>query len=89
MRPVGWTFFYMFVVLKIPIGLALWLVWWATREPAAPEQERSDGHGGTKRNPHPRGRPPTPPRRGPHAERPPSAPKRVRTDARAGQRARG
>jgi hypothetical protein len=78
---VGWTFFYMFVVLKIPVLFAFWLVWWATRAPE-PDQERSDDDGGARRHPnHPRGRPPTPPRRGPHAEPPPRAPERVRVAA--------
>ena len=84
---MGWTFFYLMVVLKIPIIAAIWLIWWAVREPAAPEQERSDGDGGSRRHRHPRGRPPRLPRRGPHAEPPPRAPSRVRVTARASVRA--
>jgi hypothetical protein len=75
---VGWAFFYMMVVLKIPIAFALWLIWWALREPTAPEHERSDDDGGSRKPRHPRGRPPRPPRRGPHAERPPRPPQRTR-----------
>ncbi|HEY8769063.1 MAG TPA: hypothetical protein VIM03_00880 [Thermoleophilaceae bacterium] len=75
---MGWAFFYMFVVLKIPIAAALWLVWWATRSPEEQEHERSDEDGGSRRHRHPRGRPLTPPRRGPHAEPPPRPPDRVR-----------
>jgi hypothetical protein len=75
---VGWAFFYMMVVLKIPIAFALWLIWWAVREPPVAEEERSEGDGGSRRHRHPRGRPPRPPRRGPHAEPPPPAPQRTR-----------
>jgi hypothetical protein len=75
---VGWTFFYLMVVLKIPVVAALWLIWWAVREPVAPEEEHSDGDGGSRRHRHPRGRPPRPPRRGPHAEPAPAPPQRVR-----------
>ena len=77
---MGWTFFYMFVILKIPVAFALWLVWWATRAPE-PDQQPSDDDGGSRRHPHPRGRPPTPPRRGPHAEPPPLPPQRTRVAA--------
>jgi hypothetical protein len=77
---VGWTFFYMFVILKIPVAFALWLVWWATRAPE-PEQQPSDDEGGSHRHRHPRGRPPTPPRRGPHGEPLPPPPQRVRVAA--------
>lgn len=88
---MGWTFFYLFVVLKIPVAFALWLVWWATRAPEPQEQESSDDDGGSRRHPHhPRGRPPRPPRRGPHADPAPRAPQRVRAVARPpAQRARG
>ncbi len=89
MPPVGWTFFYMFVVLKIPVAFALWLVWYATREPAPQEPERSDGEGGSRHERHPRGRPPRPPRRGPHADPQPRPPARVRVEARSDQRVRG
>jgi hypothetical protein len=84
---VGWTFFYMFVILKIPILAAFWLIWWAIREPATPEQDPADGDGGSRRHRHPRGRPPRPPRRGPHAAPPPAAPSRVRAAARRLDRA--
>jgi hypothetical protein len=84
---VGWTFFYLFVVLKIPIVAAFVLIWWAVRAPAAPETDRADGDGGSRRHRHPRGRPPRPPRRGPHAVPPPAAPQRVRAAARRLDRA--
>ena len=70
----------MFVILKIPVAFALWLVWWATRAPE-PEQQPSDDEGGSHRHRHPRGRPPTPPRRGPHGEPLPPPPQRVRVAA--------
>lgn len=79
---MGWTFFYMFVILKIPVIALLTLVWWAVRatpEPAG-DEEREDG-GGPRRD-HPRPRRPRPPRRGPHAGPPPHAPRRVRVRAR-------
>jgi len=73
---MGWVYFYMFVILKIPVVAAIWLVWWASKEP-----EQATGHedgGGSDRD-HPRDpRHPRPPRRGPHAEPPPRAPERVR-----------
>jgi hypothetical protein len=78
---VGWTFFYMFVVLKIPVAAALWLVWWSVREEpaAADDSQRSDGGSGGN---HPRPRHPRPPRRGPHSQLPPRPPSRVRVKAR-------
>lgn len=79
---MGWTFFYMFVILKIPVAFALWLVWWSVREQPATEEDRSDGGGGSRRERHPRPPRPRPPRRGPHAEPLPPAPKRVRAKAR-------
>jgi hypothetical protein len=78
---MGWAFFYMFVILKIPIAGALWLIWWATREPEPEEHPSSDGDGGARRHRHPRGKPPPLPRRGPHAEPPPLPPQRVRVVA--------
>jgi hypothetical protein len=68
----------MMFVLKIPIAALLWLIWWAIREPPVVEHDHTDGDGGSRRHRHPRGRPPRPPRRGPHAEPPPRAPERVR-----------
>lgn len=75
-----WTFLFLMLALKIPVGLLLWIVWWAihqTPEPAADEP----GDGGSKRprNPHPRGPLPRRSRRGPHREHPPGAPARTRS----------
>jgi hypothetical protein len=67
----------MFLVLKIPVVAALVLIWYAIREPAPADGDRTDGGGGG--SPHPRLRPPRGPRRGPHAAEAPPAPSRVRT----------
>lgn len=62
-----WPIFFLAVVLKIPVGLMLWLVWWAVR--ATPEAEQSPpedgGHRFGRFRRHPRR--PRGPRRGPHA----------------------
>lgn len=74
------TFIWMFVVLKIPIAALLTLVWWAAKEPEPAIDGEDDG--GSRRPDHPRGpRAPKPPRRGPHADGPPPAPRRVRITA--------
>ena len=70
--------FWLILVLKIPIVALLYIVWWAIREPPVPEPDAGEGGGGTRRDRHPRIRPPQPPRRGPHAEPSPPAPGRVR-----------
>jgi hypothetical protein len=73
---VGWTFFFMFVVLKVPVVAAFWLVWWAIRsEPAPTDDAPTDGGGGSRHRPKPRS---PRPRRGPHAVAAPPAPRRVR-----------
>ena len=74
---MDWTFLYLMVGLKIPLLAALWLIWYAVREPEE-EQAPDEDRGGRGGGPHPRNRPPKPPRRGPHAEPPPPAPLRVR-----------
>ena len=78
---MGWTIFFLFVVLKLPVFAAFWLIWYATRPvPAEPVDERSGGGDGGSG--HRRPRRPRPPRRGPHAEPPPPAPRRVRAEGR-------
>lgn len=71
------TFIFIMVVLKLPIALLLYIVWWAVK--AEPEQEAPpvDEDGGSKR-PHARPRRPRPPRRGPHGDPQPPAPARTR-----------
>jgi hypothetical protein len=77
-----WAFFWLAVVLKIPIFALLYIVWWAIRE-TDPEPEPADDGGGSDRHGHgPRIRPPHPPRRGPHAEPAPRSPQRVRAKGR-------
>jgi hypothetical protein len=74
------TFIYMMLVLKLPIGALLWIVWWAIH--ATPEVESSDEDGGLRQWPHGPRPPRAPrPRRGPHAEPPPTAPARTRVVA--------
>lgn len=76
---VGWTFFFLMVVLKLPIVALLYIVWWAIRsEPGLDAGDDRDG--GIGRPDPPRPRPnvgPTRPR-GPHGEPSPSSPPRSR-----------
>lgn len=64
----GWVpIFYFLVILKIPMAVLFWLVWWAWRhehvEPASDDGGAADRFGRFRREPNrPRG-----PRRGPHA----------------------
>jgi hypothetical protein len=82
-----WAVFWMAVILKIPIIGLLGIVWWAVKAEPEPDHEQSDGDGGSRRERHPRGRPPRPPRRGPHAAPPPVPPARVRAKGRLPERA--
>lgn len=84
-----WAVFWIAVVLKIPVAMLLYLVWYAIKDP--PVAEAPDGEdGGSDRDPrpHPRGRPPHPPRRGPHRAPEPVAPRRTRVAAGAPLRER-
>ena len=81
--------FWMVVILKIPIAGLLGIVWWAVRAQPEADQTRTDGDGGARRHRHPRGRPPRPPRRGPHAAPPPPPPSRVRATGKLLERAHG
>jgi len=79
-----WTFLWLMLLLKIPIGGLLWIVWWAIHK--ADEEEpvgARDEDGGTKvmreRRLHPRPPRPVRPRRGPHSGAPPPAPRRTRS----------
>jgi hypothetical protein len=73
-----WAVFWLAIILKIPIAALFAIIWWALREPPVPEADHEDGGGGSRRDPHPRIRPPQPPRRGPHADPAPPSPGRVR-----------
>ena len=78
---MGWAFFFLFVVLKVPVVAAFWLIWWAVRaEPVVTDDGSTDGGGGGRCPRHRRGRWPRPPapRRGPHAAASPQPPRRVR-----------
>ena len=75
------TIIWMFVILKIPIFAALWLIWYAVQSPEPAAEDNDDRGGGSDRDPARRPRSPRPPRRGPHATPPPPAPRRVRTTA--------
>ena len=84
---MGWTFFWLMVILKIPIIAAVALVWWAIRAevPAAapaPEAEsdgedEDDGGGGVRAAHRTRPRRPRRPR-GPHGSPTMPSPPRVR-----------
>lgn len=86
---MGWTLFYMLVVLKIPVIALLALVWWAVRQ--EPEPAEGDPRERLRRGPdHPRlPRHPRPPRRGPHADPVPATPRRVRARGKRIERAHG
>ena len=74
----GWTFVYLMVVLKIPIGLLLYIVWWAVHQVPDDETEQQHGDGGASKAVHPRGPLPRSPRRGPHGGSAPTPPARTR-----------
>jgi hypothetical protein len=81
-----WGLIWLMLVLKIPVGMLLYLVWWAVRQETDPETD-GGGDGGSKVRPPrpPHGGPERFPRtRGPHGEPTPPSPARVRpTVARA------
>jgi hypothetical protein len=84
-----WAVVWIAVVMKIPIAMLLYLVWYAVKEPPLAEADPGEG-GGSDRDPrpHPRDRPPTPPRRGPHRECEPVSPERVRVSYSGAERRR-
>jgi hypothetical protein len=77
-----WAIFWLALVLKIPICLLLYLVWWAVKDPPLAEADGDRDGGSRHHGPGPLGPRPKPPRRGPHADPPPRAPKRVRVASR-------
>ena len=75
---MGWTMFFLFVALKIPLIALCLLVWWAIRQ-VPEDEEQPGGGGGARRRPHPHPPLPHAPRRGPHGDPAPASPPRVRT----------
>jgi hypothetical protein len=84
---MGWTMLYLFVVLKVPILAAGWLIWWAVKQ--EPDIADDSGDGGSRVRPHPVPPLPRPPRRGPHGDRALPSPPRVRPPAPAKAREHG
>jgi hypothetical protein len=76
---MGWTMFFLFVALKVPLLALCYLVWWAIKQ-VPEDEEQPGGDGGTKPRPRPHAPRPLPqaPRRGPHGEPAPPSPPRVR-----------
>lgn len=73
-------FLFLMFALKIPLGMLLWLVWWAVRQtPEEETQPQGDGGGGSRVDGPPRRSFPRRPRRGPHGDPAPATPPRVRT----------
>jgi hypothetical protein len=62
-----WPIFFLAVILKIPIGLMLYLVWWAVHAEPEPEAAPGDASDHEFRRWHRLPRRPRGPRRGPHA----------------------
>ncbi|CAN5613769.1 hypothetical protein BH20ACT17_BH20ACT17_16400 [soil metagenome] len=75
------AFIFLMFVLKAPIALLLYIVWWAIKAEPVPDEPRIDDDGGSKHpyERHARPRRPRPPRRGPHGDPPPRPPSRTRT----------
>jgi hypothetical protein len=79
---VGWTFFYLMIVLKLPIAALLYIVWRAINDVDDPLEATPEGEdGGSKTPGTPRDGRPRPRPRGPHGEPPLPAPPRTRTPA--------
>ena len=69
---------YLMLVLKIPIALLLYIVWWAVHQTPDEEPQPEAGGGGSLRDVHPRRPLPRTPRRGPHGAHSPAPPARTR-----------
>jgi hypothetical protein len=79
---MGWGFVWLMLVLKIPIAMLLYIVWWAVHQTDEEPTSGESGDGGSKLPVHPHGPHgpfPRPPRRGPHGDPAPPSPPRVRT----------
>ncbi|UUY05321.1 hypothetical protein LRS13_07310 [Svornostia abyssi] len=75
---MDWTFFFLMVVLKLPVLALLGIVWWAVHATPEPEAGSDDGGSARPNDPRPNrpGRGPRP--RGPHGEPSPPSPPRTR-----------
>jgi hypothetical protein len=86
---VDWGFIWLMVVLKVPVGLLLYICWWAVRqqaeEPEPPASDEGEGGGNDRAHRPPIGRGPRP--RGPHGQAMPPAPPRTRVPAAPPRRA--
>ena len=77
---MGWGFVWLMLVLKIPIAMLLYIVWWAIKQSDEPAPEQDGGDGGSRTpSRHPRRPLPRNPRRGPHGDPPHRAPARTRS----------
>jgi hypothetical protein len=76
-------FLWVMLALKIPLAMLLYIVWWAVHAEPEPVAGDEGGGGIGDRPDHPRPRPSTPRRRGPHGDPLPPAPPRTRTPATA------
>jgi hypothetical protein len=75
-----WTgFLFLMLALKIPLGMLLYLVWWAIRQTPDEDGVPPGGDGGSRVEGPPRRSSPRRPRRGPHGDPAPAAPPRTRT----------
>ena len=61
MPAMGWTMFYLFVFLKLPIFALGYIVWWAVKQETDTMDVPADGGSPRPRRPHPRPRRPRPP----------------------------
>jgi len=86
MPAMGWTMFYLFVFLKLPIFALGYIVWWAVKQETDTMDVPSDGGSPRPRRPHPRPRRPRPPRRGgPRCGARLASPPRIRSVTAAGR----
>lgn len=84
-RRIDAAFIFLMLVLKIPIAMLLYIVWWAIH--ATPEPDTGpDDEGGSKLPRHPRPPRPSRPRRSPHGQPEHSSPPRVRRTVARGRR---
>ena len=82
----AWGFIWIMLVLKIPLVMLLYTVWWAIKQTPEPvDSDQGDGGTGDREPPVPE-RPRWPRRRGPHGDPTVPAPPRTRTAAQSRDR---